>query len=74
MKIQKTNKCSVEVIMSFRDVLLTVFEVALVTFTIWAVFHEDRFIAFEDRIKAKLRRSRFRVIEGGAEAYSCEQI
>ena len=56
--------------MSFRDVLLTVFEVALVTFTIWAVFHEDRFIAFEDRIKAKLRRSRFRVIEGGAEAYS----
>ncbi len=60
--------------MSFRDVLVTVFEVALVTFTIWAVFHEDRFIAFEDRIKAKFRRSRFRVIEGGKEVYSYEQV
>ncbi len=60
--------------MSFRDVLLTVFEIALVTFTIWAVFHEDRFIAFEDRIKAKFRRSKFRVIKGGNKVYSYERF
>ncbi len=56
--------------MSFVDVLLTIFEIALVSFTIWAVFHEERFIAFEDRIMARLRRNKLKVIKGGAEAYS----
>ncbi len=56
--------------MSFQDVLLTIFEIALVSFTVWAVFHEEKFIAFEDRIMAKLRRNRLKVVKGGVEAYS----
>lgn len=56
--------------MTFVDVILTIFEIALVSFTVWAVFHEERFIAFEDRIRARLRRSRLKVVKGGREAYS----
>ncbi len=56
--------------MTFVDVILTIFEIALVSFTVWAVFHEERFIAFEDRIMAKLRRNRLKVVKGGVEAYS----
>lgn len=50
--------------MNLQGTLLTIFEMALVAFTVWAVFHEDRFIAFEERIAAGLRRRRFKVIEG----------
>ncbi|MBQ8204080.1 MAG: hypothetical protein IJZ75_07365 [Clostridia bacterium] len=56
--------------MSFVDIILTILEIALVGFTVWAVFHEDRFIAFEDRIMAKFRRGRLKVVDGGREAYS----
>ncbi len=50
--------------MNFTSSLLTIFEIAMVAFVIWAVFHEDRFIAFEERIVARFRRRRFKVIEG----------
>ncbi len=52
--------------MNFTSTLLTIFEVALVALTIWAVFHEDKFIAFEERIVARIRRRKFKVIRGGA--------
>lgn len=51
-------------IMNFSGTLLTIFEIALVAFVIWAVFHEDRFIAFEEKIVAHLRRRRFKVLRG----------
>ncbi len=51
--------------MNLQGTLLTIFEIALVAFVIWAVFHEDRFIAFEDRIAARFRRRRFKVLRGG---------
>lgn len=41
--------------MSFLQVLSTVFEVLLVSFTIWAVFHEDVFIRFEEKIACRLK-------------------
>ena len=50
--------------MNFSGTLLTIFEIALVAFTIWAVFHEDRFIAFEEKLVANIRRRRLRVLEG----------
>ena len=52
--------------MNFADALLTIFEIALVAFTIWAVFHEDLFIDFEERLFARLRRRKFKVIRGGS--------
>ena len=51
-------------LMNLQGTLLTIFEMALVAFAIWAVFHEDRFIAFEERIVARFRRRNFKVIEG----------
>ena len=42
-------------------VLKTLFEAALVGFTLWALFNEDKFITFEERLKAAIRRRRLRV-------------
>ena len=42
-------------------------EIALGVFTIWAVFHEDLFIAFEDRVIARFRRRKLKVIRGGSQ-------
>ena len=42
--------------MSFADFLRTLFEIVLVSFTVWGLFHEDRFIAFEDRLFSRIRR------------------
>ena len=50
--------------MNFISSLLTIFELAMVSFVIWAVFHEDVFVAFEERIVARFRRSKFKVIKG----------
>ncbi len=52
--------------MNFGSSLLTIFEMALVAFVIWSVFHEDRFIKLEERITARFRRRRFKVIEGNS--------
>ncbi len=52
--------------MNFSSTLLTIFEIALVAFAIWAVFHEDRFISFEEKIAAHFRRRRFKVLRGGS--------
>ena len=68
-KIKGTNKCSSEVItMTFSMILATVFETALVLFTIWAVFHENLFIALEDKICAYFRRRSLKVIKGSKTA------
>ena len=48
--------------MSFVDVLKSLFEIALVSFTIWSLFHEDRFIAFEEKFLCKIRRSRLKSV------------
>ncbi len=50
--------------MSLGMIFSTVFEIALVVFTVWAVFHENKFIALEDRICAFVRRRSFKVIRG----------
>ncbi len=50
--------------MNFTSTLLTIFEIAMTAFVIWAVFHEDLFVEFEERIIARFRRRRFKVIKG----------
>ena len=36
----------------------TILEMGLAAFVIWAVFHEDKFIKFEDRIKKAFKKER----------------
>lgn len=58
--------------MSFIDIIKTIFEFLLVVGTLWAVLHEDRFIKFERRIKAFIRRKRIKAVKGG-KAPVCRQ-
>lgn len=50
--------------MSLAQVIRTIFEIALIVFTLWAVFHEDVFISFEERIIAAFKRKRFKIVNG----------
>lgn len=34
----------------------TIFEIALVGFTVWAVFNENKFIKLEENIKARFKK------------------
>lgn len=49
-------------------VVISIIEVLVVGFTVWALFNEQRFINFEDRAKQYLRRKGFKVIKGGKKA------
>lgn len=48
--------------MTFSDIIITIIEALVVGITIWSLFHEDKFIAFEEKIKAKLRRRKLRIV------------
>ena len=50
-------------IMTFSMIIRTIFEFALIAFTLWAVFHEDFFAALEQRIFASIRRSRLKILK-----------
>lgn len=50
--------------MNLSQTLITLFEIAFAAVVLWAVFHEDRFIAFEEKLFASIRRRRMRVIRG----------
>lgn len=49
--------------MSFGMAMRSLFEVALVAFTLWALFHEDRIAAMEDRFFARCRRKRLTLVK-----------
>lgn len=49
--------------MSIAQIIRTVFEIVLISFTLWAVFHEDLFAAFEERIAASFKRKRLKVVK-----------
>ena len=57
--------------MSFSNVLITLFEIALVAVALWAVFHEDMFIAFEEKLLSKVRRRRLRVLHSSRVSSTC---
>ena len=48
--------------MTFIDILRTLFEIIMVVGLIWCIFHEDRLVAFEEKVFALLRRKRLRVV------------
>ena len=50
--------------MDLGMIFRTIFEIALIAFALWALFHEDRFAALEQRLFARIRRRKLRVIEG----------
>ncbi len=50
--------------MNTAQIIRTVFEIVLVGFALWAVFHEDLFIAIEERIVSAFKRRRLKVVEG----------
>lgn len=52
--------------MNFGGTLLTIFEIAMICFVIYAVFNEQKFVKFEERIAARFRRRKFKVIKGGS--------
>lgn len=56
--------------MGISGIIRTIFEVALVSVTLWAVFHEDRLADFEERFIARFRRRRLKVIRTGIEVSS----
>lgn len=41
-------------------VLQTIFEIVLVSFVLWGIFNEDKFIKFEEHLVAKLRNKKER--------------
>ncbi|MBE6733110.1 MAG: hypothetical protein E7561_03845 [Ruminococcaceae bacterium] len=47
--------------MTISIIFSTVFETALVGFGLWALFNEDKFIAFEERLLSFVRRRRLKV-------------
>ena len=49
--------------MTFVDILRTLFEIFAVAALVWCIFHEDRLVAFEERIVATFRRKRLRVVK-----------
>ncbi len=57
--------------MNLKDTMFTIFEIALVGFAIWSVFHEDVFVAFEEKIVERVRRRRFKVIHGNNVCKTC---
>lgn len=44
--------------MALKFAILTVFEIAVVILIIYGFVHVDRLIAFEDRVRAKLKANR----------------
>ena len=52
--------------MDLQSALLTLFEIAMVSFAIWAVFNEQRVVSFEQRFVARILRRQLRVIDGGS--------
>ncbi len=49
--------------MTFIDILRTLFEIIMVVGLVWCIFHEDRLVAFEEKVLAVLRRKRLRVVK-----------
>ncbi len=56
--------------MTLGMTITTILETLAVVFVLWAVLNEDRFVRFERRLFAKIRRSRLKVIEGGRQDVS----
>ncbi|MBR4073492.1 MAG: hypothetical protein IKK24_06065 [Clostridia bacterium] len=60
--------------MTLSIFLKTLFEVALVAFAIWALFNEDKFITFEEKLVSYIRRRRLRVRNSRKSSVSANRV
>lgn len=51
--------------MTLTQIIRTILEFSAVVFLIWGYAHEDRFVAFERRLFAAVRRRRLHIVRGG---------
>lgn len=49
--------------MSSGNFLITLLELAGVIALVWCIFHEDRLVAFEEKLFAAIRRKRLRIVK-----------
>lgn len=49
--------------MTFSQTLITIFEIIMVAAVVWCIFHEDRLVAFEEKLLSRIRRKRLRVVK-----------
>ncbi len=49
--------------MSFGDVLRSIIEIAVVFFVVWALFHEERFADFEEKLFCRFRRKKLKLVK-----------
>jgi len=49
--------------MTFLNILITIFEIGMVSALFWCFFHEDRLIAFEKKLAASRRRRKLHVVQ-----------
>lgn len=49
--------------MSSSQIIKSLIELVMVVFAIWAVFHEDMFIAFEQRLIVNRKRKQLKLIK-----------
>lgn len=50
--------------MTATMILKTLFELALIVLTLWAVLHEDKFAAAEEHFFTRLKRRKLKIIKG----------
>ena len=50
--------------------LETLIEIIAVSFVVWGLFHEDRFVAFENRLFSNIRRKKLKVINSTSKTRS----
>ena len=48
--------------MSFSYLIQSIFETVAVAFVIWGLFHEDKMVAFENRIFSNIKRKQLKLV------------
>lgn len=60
--------------MTVSIIFSTIFEAALVGFGLWALFNEDKFISFEEKVVCLIKRRRLKVKRQNREITSSKVI
>lgn len=49
--------------MTFSQSIITIFEILMVVLVMWCIFHEDRLVAFEEKVLCYFKRKQLRVVK-----------
>ncbi len=55
--------------MTFSQALITILEISAVVAVVWCIFHEDRLVAFEEKLFCTLRRKRLHIAKAKTKNY-----